>query len=49
VDIRWLRAQGKYLKMATTNARSIKLWKIYEKFEKRVVRSSGKELAMPKL
>jgi hypothetical protein len=45
----WLNQQGKYLKMITTNSRSIKLWKIYEKFEKKVIKSAGKELCMPKL
>lgn len=48
-DMAWLGPQGRYLKLATTNTRSIKLWKIYEKFDKKVVRSAGKELAMPKL
>ena len=45
----WLNQQGKYLKLVTTNTRSIKLWKIYEKFDKKVVRSTGKDLNMPKL
>lgn len=45
----WLQPQGRYLKLATTNSRSIKLWKLFEKSEKKVVRSAGKELAMPKL
>lgn len=49
VDMAWLRQQGKYMKLITTNARTIKLWKIYEKFEKKIVRSAGKELNMPKL
>ena len=48
-DMAWLNQQGKYLKLVTTNTRSIKLWKIYEKFDKKVVRSTGKDLNMPKL
>jgi hypothetical protein len=35
--------------MVTSNDRSIKLWKIFEKTEKKVVKSSGKDLGMPKL
>jgi hypothetical protein len=49
VDMAWLKQQGKYMKLITTNARTIKLWKIYEKFEKKIVRSAGKDLNMPKL
>jgi hypothetical protein len=48
-EINWLNPQGNYMKMATTNDRNIKLWKIYEKAEKRVVKSAGKDLNMPKL
>lgn len=29
VDINWFNRQGKYLKMATTNSKRIKMWKIY--------------------
>ena len=49
VELRWLRPQGKYLKMITTNCRSIKLWKMFEKTEKKVVKGAGKQLSMPKL
>jgi len=35
--------------MVTSNAKNIKLWKIYDKVTKKVVKSAGKELAMPKL
>lgn len=35
--------------MLTSNSKSIKFWKIYEKTEKKVVKSAGKELNMPKL
>lgn len=35
--------------MATTNAKSIKIWKIFEKAEKKVVKSINKELNIPKL
>lgn len=45
----WLSPQGSYMKMVTTNDRTIKLWKIFEKTDKKVVRSAGKDLAMPKL
>ena len=44
-----MKPQGKFRKIVTTNAKSIKLWKLVEKPEKRVVKSSGKELSMPKL
>lgn len=47
--ITWQPPQGKYLKLLTTNSRSIKSWKIYEKAEKKVAKSAGKELTMPKL
>ena len=33
----------------TTNSKDIKIWKIYEKAEKKVAKSAGKELAMPKI
>lgn len=49
VGMQWMKPQGKYLKVATTNSRSIKIWKMFEKSDKKVVRSAGKELAMPKL
>lgn len=49
MGINWLRNQGKYLKLVTTNTRNIKLWKVYEKAEKKVVKSGGKDLNMPKL
>jgi hypothetical protein len=38
----WLRGQGKYQKIVTTNEKSIKLWKLYEKCAKKVVKSGGK-------
>lgn len=49
IEIDWLKNQGKYLKMITTNSRSIKIWKIFEKTTKTVKKSCGKELNMPKL
>lgn len=49
VGMEWLRGQGKYEKIITTNARSIKIWKIFEQSEKKVVKSAGKELNMPKV
>ena len=48
-DINWLQGQGKYMKLLTTNTKNIKLWKIFEKAEKKVVKSAGKELTMPKV
>ena len=47
--IRWLQPQGRYHKLATTNSRTIKLWKMFEKAEKKVVKNAGKDLAIPKL
>ena len=47
--IDWLAQQGRYLKIATTNSRSIKLWKIFEKTDKKVAKQAGKELNMPNL
>jgi hypothetical protein len=44
-----MNLQGKYQKIITTNNRTIKVWKVSEQTEKKVVKSSGKELAMPKL
>lgn len=49
MDIQWLKPQGKYLKICTSNARTVKIWKMFEKTEKKVVKSAGKELMMPKL
>lgn len=45
----WLSRQGKYMRLLSTNSRSIKFWKIFEKNEKKVVKSAGKDLAIPKL
>ena len=45
----WLSQQGKYMRLLSTNTRSIKFWKIFEKNEKKVVKSAGKDLAIPKL
>jgi len=49
VDIQWLKGQGKYEKVMTTNAKTIKVWKIFEQSEKKVVKSGGRDLAMPKI
>jgi hypothetical protein len=38
-SINWLRPQGKYNKMITANANRIKLWKLFEKEEKKVILS----------
>lgn len=48
-DINWLHLQGSYMKMLITNDRTIKLWKIYDKTEKKIVKSGGKDLNMPKM
>lgn len=45
----WLKPQGKYLKLVTTNARNMKMWKLFEKAEKKVVKLAGKDLSMPKI
>ena len=47
--IEWLRPQGRYLKMVTTNNKNIKLWKIFDKVDKKVAKSAGRDLAMPRL
>lgn len=47
--ISWMPQQGKYLKMLTTNPRTIKVWKIFEKATKKIVKTAGRELNMPKL
>jgi serine/threonine-protein phosphatase 2A regulatory subunit B len=49
VDINWLNRQGKYRKLITANTHNIRLWKIYEKVDKKVVRSANSELSMPRL
>lgn len=48
-EISWLAPQGAYLKLLTTNDRTIKLWKVFEKTDKKVVKSAGKELSIPRL
>lgn len=45
----WLSPQGKYLKIVSTNSRNIKLWKIFEKVQKKVIRPATKDLMLPKL
>lgn len=49
VDTCWLRNQGKFLKMITTNSQSIKIWKAFEKADRKILKSANKELQMPKL
>jgi len=44
-----MKGQGKYLKMVTSNSRTVKLWKMFERTDKKVVKSAGKDLNMPKL
>jgi len=44
----WLRPQGSYHKMLTMNNKYVKLWKIGEKVEKKVVRSAHKDVTVPK-
>lgn len=48
-EIDWMNPQGKYLKMMTTNTKDVKLWKMFDRSEKKVAKSAGKELQMPKL
>jgi hypothetical protein len=45
----WLKPQGKYLKLVTTNSRNMKMWKLFEKTDKKVVKLAGNDLNMPKL
>lgn len=49
IDISWLRPQGRYLKLLTTNTRSIKLWKAFQKIDKKVIKAANKDLNLPKL
>jgi hypothetical protein len=42
VDISWLRPQGKYLKLITSNSKVIKSWKAHEKVEKKILKSAKK-------
>lgn len=44
-----MKNQDKYLKLLTTNAKTIKLWKAYDKIEKKIVKNAGKDLSMPKI
>ena len=44
----WLRPQANYQKMLTMNNKIIKLWKIGEKVEKKIVRSAHSDLTLPK-
>ena len=46
LDLNWMKPQGNYLKLLTMNCKNIKLWKIFEKSEKKMVK--GKEL-IPKM
>ena len=39
-----MRPQGKYQKIITSNAKNIKIWKIYEKSEKILTNSMKKDL-----
>ena len=43
-----MKPQGQYQKMFTMNSKFIKLWKIFEKPEKKIVRSANKQLSLPK-
>lgn len=45
--INWLTPQGKYMKVLTANSNTIKLWKIFEKKEKRIVKAAGSNLCIP--
>jgi hypothetical protein len=35
--------------MLSTNSRSIKFWKIFEKADKKIVKTAGKDLMIPRL
>ena len=41
-DICWMKPQGKYRKIITTNSKAIKVWKFFEKAEKKLAKSAGK-------
>lgn len=49
VDMCWLRHQGRYIKMITANSQSIKIWKGFEKSDRKILKTANKELQMPKL
>lgn len=48
ISFSWMRSQGNYHKMLTTNTKYVKLWKIYERQTKKMVKSATKDLALPK-
>lgn len=39
--------QEKYMKLLTSNANTIKLWKIYDKVQKHIVRSATADISIP--
>lgn len=41
MHIDWFRPQGRYQKVLTANSHTVKLWKLYEKSDKRVTCWSG--------
>ena len=40
--ISWLPSQGKYMKLLTSNSKTIKTWKLFEKTEKRIVKGASR-------
>lgn len=46
--ISWMRSQGTYNKMLTMNNKVVKMWKIYEKPDKKIIRSASKDLVLPR-
>ena len=51
-QIQWLRNHGKHLRIASTNDRTIKLWKISEKTVKKIEKPTvikGNQITLPKL
>ena len=44
-----MRPQEKYIRLLTANSQTVKLWKIFKKSQKRVVRGSTEMLEMPDL
>jgi WD40 repeat protein len=44
-----MRPQGRFLKLLTANTRSIKMWKAFERRDKKVVKAATRELSLPKL
>ncbi len=49
IDMKWLQPQDKYLKLLASSDKVIKLWRINEKNHRKVCKSAGQELNVPKI